>query len=99
MKFHYYSETDSLYIDLADRTSTDSLEVSPGVVIDLDSEQRIVGIDIEDASRVVDLSCLEAEAVAHSLTYRLSLACLQASEPGLKRPVVASVEARNADAD
>ena len=63
MKFHYYSDTDSLYIDLADRTSTDSLEVSPGVVIDLDSEQRIVGIDIEDASEVVDLSCLEAEAL------------------------------------
>ena len=63
MKFHYYSDTDSLYIDLADRTSTDSLEVSPGVVIDLDSEQRIVGIDIEDASEVVDFSCLEAEAL------------------------------------
>ena len=63
MKFHYYSDTDSLYIDLADRTSTDSLEVSPGVVIDLDSEQRIVGIDIEDASKVVDFSCLEAEAL------------------------------------
>ena len=63
MKFHYYSDTDSLYIDLADRTSTDSLEVSLGVVIDVDSEQRIVGIDIEDASKVVDLSCLEAEAL------------------------------------
>ena len=63
MKLHYCADTDSLYIDLADRTSTDSLEVSPGVVIDLDSEQHIVGIDIEDASKVVDLSCLEAEAL------------------------------------
>lgn len=63
MKFHYYADTDSLYIDLANRTSTDSLEVSPGVVIDLDSENRIVGIDIEDASKVVDLSSLEAEAL------------------------------------
>jgi uncharacterized protein YuzE len=63
VKFHYYADTDSLYIDLADRTSIDSLEVSPGVVIDLDSENRIVGIDIEDASKVVDLSSLEAEAL------------------------------------
>ncbi len=63
MKFHYYADTDSLYIDLADRTSIDSMEVSPGVVIDLDSENRIVGIDIEDASKVVDLSSLEAEAL------------------------------------
>jgi len=63
MKLNYYADTDSLYIDLADRASTDSLEVAPGVVIDLDSEQHIVGIDIEDASKVVDLSCLEAEAL------------------------------------
>ena len=63
MRLHYHADTDSLYIDLADRTSTDSLEVSPGVVIDLDSDSRIVGIDIEDASKVVDLSCLEAEAL------------------------------------
>ena len=63
MKCHYYADTDSLYIDLSDRTGADSVEVSPGVVIDLDSEHRIVGIDIEDASKVVDLSCLEAEAL------------------------------------
>ena len=63
MKLHYYADTDSLYIDLAERTSTDSLEVSPGVVIDLDSENRIVGIDIEDASKIVDISRLEAEAL------------------------------------
>ncbi len=63
MKLNYYADTDSLYIDLSDRISTDSLEASPGVVIDLDSEQRIVGIDIEDASKTVDLSCLEAEAL------------------------------------
>ncbi len=63
MKLHYDADTDSLYIDLADRTGTDSLEVSPGVVMDLDSENRIVGVDIEDASKIVDLSCLEAEAL------------------------------------
>ena len=37
MKFHYYPETDSLYIDLADRTSKDSIEVAPGVVVDFDA--------------------------------------------------------------
>ena len=31
MKFHYYADTDSLYIDLSDRTGADSVEVSPGV--------------------------------------------------------------------
>ena len=60
MKCHYYPDTDSLYIDLADRASTDSREVLPGVVIDVDDKGAIVGIDIDHASQVVDLSRLEA---------------------------------------
>lgn len=63
MKFHYYPETDSLYIDLADRPSADSREVSPGVVLDFDSERNMVGIDIDNASKIVDLTKLEAESL------------------------------------
>ncbi|MBN1248325.1 MAG: DUF2283 domain-containing protein [Anaerolineae bacterium] len=63
MKFHYYPETDSLYIDLAERAGVDSEEVAPGVVLDFDAEGNIVGIDIDHASRVVDLSRLEAESL------------------------------------
>ncbi len=63
MKFHYYPETDSLYIDLSQKTSVDSQEVAPGVVLDFDAEGQLVGIDIDHASRVVDLSRLEAEAL------------------------------------
>lgn len=50
MKLHYYLETDSLYIDLSERTSVDSQEVAPGVVLDFDAEGRLVGIDIDWAS-------------------------------------------------
>jgi len=60
MKFHYYPETDSLYIDLADRTGAESREVAPGVVLDFDAAGRLVGVDIDHASQVVDLSRLEA---------------------------------------
>ena len=63
MKFYYDPETDSLYIDLSNRPGADSREVAPGVVLDLDSEGNIVGIDIEHASRVADLSRLEAIAL------------------------------------
>lgn len=56
MKLNYYPETDSLYIDLSSRTSVDSVEVSEGVVLDYDSEGNLVGIDIEEASRKLDLS-------------------------------------------
>ena len=63
MKFYYYPDTDSLYIDLSERTSQDSREVAPGVVLDFDDEGRLVGIDIDHASEVVNLSRLEAESL------------------------------------
>lgn len=58
MKLNYYPETDSLYIDLSDRPSTESREISEGVVLDYDAEGRLVGIDIDNAGNKVDLQKL-----------------------------------------
>ncbi|MGH7648049.1 MAG: DUF2283 domain-containing protein [Gemmatimonadaceae bacterium] len=58
MKLAYYSETDSLYIDLLEQPSVESREVSEGVVLDYDAEGRLVGIDIDNASRKVQLQRL-----------------------------------------
>lgn len=63
MKLHYYPETDSLYIELSEKASVDSQEVVSGVVLDFDAEGRLVGIDIDQASRIVDLSRLESSAL------------------------------------
>ncbi|PSR14252.1 hypothetical protein C8255_24380 [filamentous cyanobacterium CCP3] len=63
MKFHYYPETDSLYIGLLDQPSVDSQEVATGIVLDFDAEGRLVGLDIDHASQVVDLSKLEANSL------------------------------------
>lgn len=60
MKLHYNTKTDSLYIDLIERPSVESIEVAPGVVIDLDADGRAVGIDIDNASQVADLTRLDA---------------------------------------
>ncbi len=54
MKIHYDKETDSLYIDLSPNKSIDSKEIADGVVIDFDREGNIVGIDIDQASKIVD---------------------------------------------
>ena len=59
MKLQYYPETDSLYIDLNSRPSADSREIADGLVIDLDTEGNIVGIDIDHASQKLDLQTLE----------------------------------------
>ena len=63
MKLQYHRETDSLYIDLNARPSVDSREIQDGLVIDLDANGQIVGIDIQHASEVLDLSTLETESL------------------------------------
>ncbi|OQW97085.1 MAG: hypothetical protein BWK74_07080 [Desulfobacteraceae bacterium A6] len=55
MKLEYYPETDTLYIDLLEKSSASSLEVSEGVVLDYDESGRLVGIDIDNASKKVSL--------------------------------------------
>jgi len=56
MKLNYYPETDSLYIDLSTKTSVDSREISEGIVLDYDSNGNLVGIDIDNASKKIDLT-------------------------------------------
>ena len=58
MKLNYYPETDSLYIDLAERSSTESKEVSKGIVLDYDADGNLVGIDINNASKKLELKKL-----------------------------------------
>ena len=63
MVFQYYPDTDMLYIKLADGVSTESEEVAMGVVLDFDERDRVIGIEIEDASKFIDLSRLEVLAL------------------------------------
>ena len=68
MKFKYYKDTDSLYIDLSEKKSVDSKEVSPDVVLDFDKKGNLVGIDIDHASKHVNLSNLKTGGVTISTT-------------------------------
>jgi uncharacterized protein YuzE len=58
MKITYYAETDSLYIDLFEHPGAESVEISEGVVVDYDSKGNLVGIDIDNASKKVELKKL-----------------------------------------
>jgi uncharacterized protein YuzE len=58
MKFSYYSETDSLYIELSSKEGARTEELSEGIVLDFDDEDNIVGIDIDNASEKVNLEDL-----------------------------------------
>jgi uncharacterized protein YuzE len=58
MKLNYHPDTDSLYIDLSEKPSAESREISAGVVLDYDADGNLVGIDIDHASRKVELQKL-----------------------------------------
>jgi uncharacterized protein YuzE len=58
MRLSYHPDTDSLYIDLAERPSAESREISEGVVLDYDANGQLVGIDIDNASNKIELKKL-----------------------------------------
>ena len=61
MKVYYDAETDSLYIDLSNEAGVDADDVAPGIVLDFNAQGKVVGIDIQHASSVVDLGRLDTE--------------------------------------
>ena len=63
MKLHYHPETDSLYIELKAGPGVETREIAAGVNADLDAGGDVVGIDIDGASRKLDLSSLETVAL------------------------------------
>ena len=58
MKLNYHPETDSLYIDLSEKTSVETREISEGILLDYDADGHLVGIDIDNASNKVQLKDL-----------------------------------------
>lgn len=63
MKLHYYPETDSLYIELSSGAGAETREIADGLNADLDADGHVVGLDIDRASKTLDLSVLEAVAL------------------------------------
>ena len=59
MKPHYYPETDSLCVEFKAGPGVETREVSGGLNVDPDA----AGFDIDHASRRLDLSTLETEAL------------------------------------
>ena len=71
MKLHYYPETDSLYIELKNVPGIEAREIVEGLVVDFDAKGDVVGLDIDHASKKLDLSVIETsrpsprEAASH----------------------------------
>ncbi len=58
MKVFYDNEVDALYLKLGDETPDGVIEIAEGVSLDTTSNNRIVGIEILDASKRIDLKTI-----------------------------------------
>ena len=56
MRIAYDAEVDILTIDFQSKRIIESAEVIPDVIADFDSDGRLVGFEIMDASKITDLS-------------------------------------------
>jgi uncharacterized protein YuzE len=69
MKFNYYKETDSLYVEFSDKPSAYTEEAQNGILIDYDKDHKIVGLDIDQASNLINMR----ELIFHGLPDDLKL--------------------------
>ncbi|HHT9146953.1 MAG TPA: DUF2283 domain-containing protein [Candidatus Wunengus sp. YC61] len=58
MKVYYDNEVDALYLKMGDETPEGVIEISEGVNLDTNSEDKIVGIEILNASKKIDLKTI-----------------------------------------
>ena len=56
MKIEYFEESDMLYIEFADKVSKHQKEMMKDFVIDTDESGNLVGIEIEHASKHVNIN-------------------------------------------
>ncbi len=60
MELRYDAEADALHLRLGDTPIAQSDEVRPGLILDLDSDDKIVGIEVLNASQRVAPAAIEA---------------------------------------
>jgi uncharacterized protein YuzE len=58
MKVHYDAEVDAVYIKLGTQKPDGVVEISEGVNLDTTSENRIVGIEILNASKKMNINTI-----------------------------------------
>jgi len=63
MRTRYDSEYDILYIDIKDKKVYDTQPLDEDILLDLDEEGNIVGIEIWQASKLLSLLLGESEEV------------------------------------
>ena len=58
MRIYYDDEADALYLELGQEPPEGVIEIAEGVNVDTTAQGRIVGIEILDASKKIDLKTI-----------------------------------------
>jgi uncharacterized protein YuzE len=64
MKIKYDKEANAFYVRFSERDIVESEEVRPGLIVDFDSEGRIVGLEMLDARMQLPADALASLAAA-----------------------------------
>lgn len=59
MKIQYFSDTDTLYINLLEVKIANTDMLTENLIVDFDDTEKVVSITIEQASQTIDLSNIE----------------------------------------
>jgi uncharacterized protein YuzE len=62
MKTQYDPETDAFYVRFADGKVLESQEVSPGIILNFDAHNRVIGLEVLDARTRLASGALVAAA-------------------------------------
>lgn len=63
MKFKYLEETDTFYMIFSDKKSVDTVEISDGVVADIDANGNLIGIEYYSAKDKINFDNLQIESL------------------------------------
>jgi uncharacterized protein YuzE len=63
MRLEYFPDTDTLYIQLREGPGADAQEVADDIVLDFNEAGEVIGIEIEHASKRMDLSDFHLSAI------------------------------------
>ncbi len=58
MNIAYFKDEDTLYIELSPENADHAWEAHAGVILNMSADGRLVGIEIEQASKQADLQAL-----------------------------------------
>ena len=59
MKLHFDKDADALYLKLDESAVTESEEVRPGVVLDFNAQDQVIGIEILNVGKHVGVESLK----------------------------------------